>query len=115
MLFRSILDRCDPIVADSVPQVQRLSREFIGYFGQGKKAWSAVTPLSAIVAGAQERPQASDLTLFKAMGMGISDLSLGIGCYRQAAEQGLGRSIPHPERARIRLRPSKAIPGGVRQ
>jgi ornithine cyclodeaminase len=110
-----ILDRCDPIVADSVPQVQRLSREFIGYFEQGKKAWSAVTALSAIVAAAQDRPPASDLTLFKAMGMGISDLSLGIECYRQAAEQGLGRSIPHPERARIRLRPAKTIPGGVRQ
>ncbi len=110
-----ILDRCDPIVVDNVPQVQRLSREFISYFEQGRKAWSAVRPLSALVAGSQERPQESDLTLFKAMGMGISDLSLGIKCYRQAAEQGLGRSIPHPQRARIRLRPAKTIPGGARQ
>ncbi len=110
-----ILDRCDPIVVDSVPQVQRLSREFISYFEQGRKAWSAVTPLSALVAGSKERPQESDLTLFKAMGMGISDLSLGIQCYRQAAERGLGRSIPPPQRARIRLRPAKTVPGGVRQ
>jgi alanine dehydrogenase len=110
-----ILDRCDPIVVDSVDQTKRLSREFIGYFEHGRKAWSAVTPLSALVAGSQGRPQEADLTLFKAMGMGISDLSLGIRCYRQAAEQGLGRSIPHPQRSRIRLRPAKTIPGGVRQ
>ncbi len=110
-----MLDRCDPIVVDSVDQSKRLSREFISYFEQGRKAWSAVTPLNALVAGSQARPQASDLTLFKAMGMGISDLSLGIQCYRQAAEQGLGRSIPHPQRARISLRPAKTIPGGVRQ
>ena len=109
-----LLGRCDPIVVDSVSQVQRLSREFMTHFAQGSAAWSVVTPLSAIVAGAQERPPAADLTLFKAMGMGISDLSLGIGCYRRAAEQGLGRSIPHPERARIRFRPVKTIPGGVR-
>jgi alanine dehydrogenase len=109
-----ILDRCDPIVADNVEQTKRLSREFISYFEQGRKAWSAVTPLSALVAGSQGRPPESDLTLFKAMGMGISDLSLGIQCYQRAAEHGLGRSIPHPQRARIRLRPAKILPGGVR-
>jgi alanine dehydrogenase len=110
-----ILDRCDPIVVDSPDQTKRLSREFISYFAEGRKPWAAVMPLSTLVAGAHERPQESDLTLFKAMGMGISDLSLGIQCYRQAAEQGLGRSIPHPQRARIRLKPAKTIPGGVRQ
>ena len=110
-----ILDRCQPIVVDSVDQTKRLSREFIAYFEQGRKTWSMVTPLSALVAGSQERPQESDLTMFKAMGMGVSDLALGIRCYREAAKQGLGRSIPHPQRARIRLRPAKTIPGGVRE
>jgi alanine dehydrogenase len=108
-----ILDRCDPIVADSVDQTKRLSGEFIRYFEQGRKPWSTVTPLSTLIAGAKERPRESDLTLFKAMGMGVSDLSLGIQCYRRAAEQGLGRSIPHPQRARIRFRPAKTIRGGV--
>lgn len=110
-----LLDRCDLIVADSVDQTRRLSREFIAYFDRGRKPWSAVTPLSAIVAGSAERPGSSDLTLFKAMGMGISDLSLGIQCYRRAAERGLGRTIPHPERARISWSPARTLPGGVRQ
>jgi alanine dehydrogenase len=108
-----ILDRCDPIAVDSVDQTKRLSREFMTYFEQGRKPWSAVLPLSALVASPV--PRGSDLTLFKAMGMGISDLSLGIQCYRLAAEQGLGRNIPSPQRARIRLRPANPIPGGARQ
>jgi alanine dehydrogenase len=110
-----ILDRCDPIVADSVDQTRRLSREFIAYFDKGRKPWSAVIPLSVLVAESSERPRASDLTLFKAMGMGISDLSLGIQCYRWAAERGLGRIIPHPERAQMSWRPARTLPGGVRQ
>lgn len=109
-----ILDRCDPIVADSVDQARRLSREFMAYFGQGNTSWSAITPLSALVAGSYERPGGSDLTLFKAMGMGISDLSLGVQCYRGAAERGLGRIIPHPERARMSWNPARILPGGVR-
>ena len=107
-----MLERCEPIVADSVDQTRRLSREFMTYFEQGRKPWSAVRPLSALVAAPV--PRGPDLTLFKAMGMGISDLSLGIRCYRQAVEHGLGRTIPSPERARIRLRPAKPIPGGAR-
>lgn len=110
-----ILGRCDPIVADSVDQTKHFSREFISYFDQGRKPWSAVMPLSALVDTSPAQPATSDLTLFKAMGMGISDLSLGIQCYRQAVERGLGRTIPHPERVKIVLKPAKVLPGGVRQ
>lgn len=107
-----LLDRCDPIAVDSVDQAKRLSREFMAYFEQGRKPWSAVLPLSALVAAPP--PRGPDLTVFKAMGMGISDLSLGIQCYRLAAERGLGREIPPPERARIHFKPAKSIPGGAR-
>ena len=109
-----VLDRCNPIAVDSLPQVQRLSREFIAYFEAGGRDWSRVTPLSALVDRPKARPEESDLTLFKAMGMGISDLALGLHCYRKAIEQGLGRSIPSPKRVEIHLKPQKSIPGGVR-
>jgi len=98
-----ILDRCDAIVVDNVPQVQRLSREFITYFEEGGRDWARVTPLSALVGRSGERPAEADLTLFKAMGMGISDLSVGIHCYRKAVERGAGRSMPAPARTEIRL------------
>jgi ornithine cyclodeaminase len=108
-----LLDRCDLIVADSVDQTKRLSREFMAYFGENRKPWSMVTPLSAVVAQEQRRPAAADVTLFKAMGMGISDLSLGIQCYRKAAERGIGRPIPAPQRVHLQLK-STTLPGGVR-
>ena len=46
-------------------------------------------PLSAVVAEGKGRPAGADLTLFKAMGMGISDLALGIEILRRAGELGV--------------------------
>src|SRR5437588_10285675 len=109
-----ILDRCNPIAVDSLPPVQRLSREFIAYFEAGGRDWSRVTPLNALVDRPQARPEESDLTLFKAMGMGISDLALGVLCYRQAIEGGRGRAVQLANRVGIRLRPRRSISGGVR-
>ncbi|HUI26247.1 MAG TPA: ornithine cyclodeaminase family protein, partial [Candidatus Kryptonia bacterium] len=70
-----VFARCDAVVADSVPSVQKLSREFVDYFSDGE--WRQITPLSTIVAERRARPHDADLTLFKAMGMGVSDLALG--------------------------------------
>lgn len=108
-----LLARCAVIAVDSVPQVQRLSAEFIRYFQEGGRDWSRVAPLSALLARGGTRPRGADLTLFKAMGMGISDLALGLRCCRLAAERGLGRPLPHPERAVIRFGPAATMPGGV--
>ena len=83
-LAADIFPRCTRVVADSVPSVQKLSREFIDYYGGSPADWSAVVPLSRIVAASPRRPPDTDLTLFKAMGMGIADLSLGIEVYARA-------------------------------
>src|SRR5205807_1385504 len=84
------------------------------YFEAGGRDWSRVTLLSALVDRPQARPEESDLTLFKAMGMGISDLALGVHCYRKAMDGGLGRTVQLPKRVEIRLKPQKCISGGVR-
>lgn len=99
----ALLDRCAVIAADSVPQVKSLSREFIEKFGSDEKAWARVKPLSALIAMGAKRPRGADLTLFKAMGMGISDLSLGIEIYRRAISHGLGRPLPERVAAKPRL------------
>ena len=87
----ALLSRCAAVVADSVPQVQNLSSEFMQYYGRDESKWRAVRPLSAVVAEGKGRPAGADLTLFKAMGMGISDLALGIEILRRA-----GRAAPRP-------------------
>jgi ornithine cyclodeaminase/alanine dehydrogenase-like protein (mu-crystallin family) len=42
--------------------------------------------------------------LFKSVGMGISDLTLGIELYRRATQRGLGRGLAHPQKAAPRWR-----------
>ena len=97
----AMLSRCTAVVADSVPQVKNLSSELMQYYGRDESKWRAVRPLSAVVAEGKGRPAGADLTLFKAMGMGISDLALGIEILRRAGEQRLGREFPHPQPAKL--------------
>lgn len=98
-----VLARCDQVVVDSQPQARKLSRELMEYFGSGEGHWEQVASLANVVADRKERSARSDLTLFKSLGMGISDLSLGMELYRKALEQGVGRPLPQPEKAVPRL------------
>jgi ornithine cyclodeaminase len=100
---QDIFPRCGRVVVDSLESVQELSREFRDYYGTGTANWDEVMPLCALVAARQPRPVSCDLTLFKAMGMGVSDLAVGIEIYERAMRQGMGRSFPHPQRVTPRL------------
>lgn len=114
-----VLARCSQIVVDNIKQAQRLSRELIEFLGAaGGVSWGRVASLASLVAAGRplRPPQASsgdatggpqgDLTLFKSLGMGISDLSLGIEVYQTAVRLGLGRSFAPPQWVAPRLRHS---------
>jgi len=62
-----------------------------------------VQTISAIVAAARPRPAGTDLSLFKPMGMGLSDVALGIEILRRAQASGTGRALPHPGFANPRI------------
>ena len=100
---QDVFDRSDIITVDSVDSVQRLSSEFIEQYGHDQAGWKNVLPLSALVAKAEARPAGTDLTLFKAMGMGLSDVSLGVEILTRARTAGVGRAIPQPEKVPARL------------
>ena len=100
---QDIFPRCAMIAGDSVAGIKKMSREFALYFDQGPGDWSRLTRLSDHVAARKTRGPDTDLSLFKAMGMGISDLALGMALYDRAREAGLGRSMPHPEKLPPRL------------
>ena len=102
-ISQDVLARSTRIVTDSVPQAQKLSREMIEFFGKDSSRWSAVQSLASVVATRSSRSASDDLTLFKALGVGISDLSLGIELYRKAIASGLGHSFPAPQRVSPRL------------
>jgi ornithine cyclodeaminase len=99
-----VLARCGQIVVDSVPQAQKLSRELIDYFGSGRASWDQVQSLAGVVAAERSRAAADDLTLFKSLGMGLSDLSLGIELYHKALRLGVGHRFAQPQRAAVTLR-----------
>jgi alanine dehydrogenase len=108
---QDVLARSTRVVTDSIPQAQKLSREMIEFFGRDSSRWSAVRPLAAIVADQASRAGSDDLTIFKALGVGISDLSLGIELYRQALASGLGYAFSPPQRMSPRL--GGASPGSA--
>lgn len=99
-----LLERCDVVTTDSVPQVRELSKEFADHFGGPEGDWSRVEPLSALVEGDGGRPTDADLTLSKAMGTGICDLAMGLACIDAVRASGGGRPGPPVEHVAPRLR-----------
>ncbi|MEA1015741.1 ornithine cyclodeaminase family protein [Sphingosinicella sp. LY1275] len=99
----TLLERASVVSADSRPQVRKLSREFMEAYGADEARWAGLKPLCQLVAEGSGRPAEADLTVFKAMGMGISDLSLGITLLRRARKGGLGRPLPQVTRKSPRL------------
>jgi ornithine cyclodeaminase len=107
-----LVARCGRVVVDSLPQARRLSRELIGRFGSDASGWSPVESLASVVAAGMLRGDAVDVTLFKSLGMGVSDLALGMDVYRTAVERGLGRRLPLPARVKPRLRTGAPVGAG---
>lgn len=94
-LCPDILERAQWVVADDVPAAQRLSSELSGWLASDS---NQIQPLHGVVAGPVKRGTACDLSVFKAMGMGLSDLALGAEVLQRARQQGLGKSMATPER-----------------
>jgi ornithine cyclodeaminase/alanine dehydrogenase-like protein (mu-crystallin family) len=102
-LKADVFDRASALVVDSVAAVQQNSREFIDHFG-ARNAWDDLTPLSRVLAQGLSVRSSGGVTLFKAMGMGVSDLSVARLVLARAAERDLGLRLPPPSRARPRWR-----------
>jgi alanine dehydrogenase len=95
--------RCSRVVVDTLPGVQRLSREFVDQYGTPAHHWEDVQLLSQVIALDTMRSPHEDLSLFKSVGMGISDLTLAIDVCQRATAQGVGRRLQEPRRVSIRL------------
>jgi ornithine cyclodeaminase len=102
---QDVFERADWIAVDDVTGVQRNSREFIERFGAAGQ-WSAVQSLSDVIAGERARPAGGDISMFKAMGMGLSDLSVALMALERARAKGAGKPIEHPVRTMPRWKPA---------
>ncbi|BDC43631.1 ornithine cyclodeaminase family protein [Paraburkholderia terrae] len=101
-LADDVFARCTRAVVDDLGAAKRLSTEFVRAYG-ARDAWNEVTPLCDVIAEGRARTASDDITVFKAMGMGVSDLALGLRLYALASEAGLGAPLPQPRREPPRL------------
>jgi alanine dehydrogenase len=103
---QDVFERATLVAVDNLPGVQQLSREFMTRYASS--GWEEVVPLSGLIASRRKRTTGDDVSLFKAMGMGISDLALGAELLKRARERGAGRPIPQPKKLKPRLAGAKA-------
>jgi ornithine cyclodeaminase/alanine dehydrogenase-like protein (mu-crystallin family) len=95
-----VFDRCDAVAVDDLAAVQKNSREFRQRFGEGD--WSSVSELGTLIAKNWRRAPQTDLTLFKGMGMGVSDLAMAMMVLERGRQNTANRSIPQPEWGAVR-------------
>ena len=103
---QDVFARATLIAVDNLPGVQQLSREFMTRYASSE--WEEVMPLSRLVASGRRRSATDDVSLVKAMGMGISDLALGVELLKRARERGAGRVVPQPKKQKPRLARAKS-------
>lgn len=89
-----VFDRCDLIAVDDIENARRGSRELREKFGEDSTQWN-VTTLASLTAGPAYETPPGRMSLFKGMGMGLSDLALAIALYEYARESGLGLTLPN--------------------
>tara|TARA_B100000686_G_scaffold309206_1_gene350917 strand:+ start:977 stop:1966 length:990 start_codon:yes stop_codon:yes gene_type:complete len=90
----NIFNRVDLAVVDSLKTVRELSTEFRNHYGKTDDLWKEVTTIASIIKEDRIRPLNADVTLFKAMGMGLSDLALGIEIFDRAKAKNKGTPLP---------------------
>ena len=103
-----VFPRCTTIAVDTVDGVKEISREFIDYFGAGRDSWDRVHPISEVIRAGRRRPADADLTLFKAMGMGLADVAVAIEIMKRCEARNLGHVLPERVRQTLPLTTAKA-------
>lgn len=101
-LAQAVFPRATMIAADDPVAARKLSTELQLFLGDDGE-WDRIVPLCTLVAEGRAPSQDRDITIFKSMGMGVSDMALGIEIYRRAAAAGIGRDFDQPVRAKPRL------------
>jgi ornithine cyclodeaminase len=100
---QAVMQRADLIAVDDKENAVRGSRELRELLGADGSTWTDVSLLSDLLAGGNGRPADAQLTIFKGMGMGMSDLAVAGRVYEHAVQQGLGIALPPQTRENLLL------------
>jgi ornithine cyclodeaminase/alanine dehydrogenase-like protein (mu-crystallin family) len=84
----AIVQRAALIVTDHIAQAKAEAAEFIDLDKAGKFDWSRVKTLADIVAGPRPARDATAITLFKSLGVGLEDLAVASVIYDRAMASG---------------------------
>ncbi len=100
---QDVFERADRVVVDDLENARRGSRELRERYGADGAPWPDVAVLSDWLAAGQARPGDARLTIFKGMGMGLSDLAMARVVYEHAREHDLGIALPPQTRENLLL------------
>lgn len=100
---QDVFDAARLICVDSLSGVLENSSEFRTYLTADLQREANIVPLSKVLASGAA-PAGGGITLFKAMGMGISDLAVAQLAIERARERGVGMSMPNHKRSNVRWR-----------
>jgi ornithine cyclodeaminase/alanine dehydrogenase-like protein (mu-crystallin family) len=88
------LQRSSVIVTDSQEQAHAEAGDFIIPANEGLFDWSRVADLAEVVAGhGPKRELASDITLYKGVGIALEDVATAAHVYTLARERGVGEEM----------------------
>jgi alanine dehydrogenase len=88
------LQRCDLIVADSLEQARQEAGDLIIPANEGLLDWKRVHDLAEVVAGhGPRRLSASEITLYKGVGIALEDVATAAHVYILAQERGIGEKL----------------------
>jgi alanine dehydrogenase len=93
-LDENCIRKCSSIVVDFKEQAKLECGEFLEPLEKGLITWGGIRELSEVVTGqARPRKDASDITLFKSLGLALEDVAVAGRIYPLALAQQLGRRL----------------------
>lgn len=93
-LDEATIARASVLCTDSIEQAKGEAGEFVGLGAPGQKTWGDVRELGDVVSKTVGgRTNASDVTVFKSLGLGIEDVAFAELIYRRAIAAKAGSSL----------------------
>jgi alanine dehydrogenase len=87
-LDAEIVLKASLVVTDDIPQAKTEAAEFIDLAKTGKLDWGCIKPLHEIVTAPSVPREASAITLFKSLGVGLEDVAVASIIYDRAVASG---------------------------
>jgi alanine dehydrogenase len=88
------MQRASLIVTDSIEQAKAEAGDLVIPANAGNLDWDSVWELADIVAGdGPQRNSSYDITVYKAVGVALEDITVAARAYTHAREQGVGEEI----------------------